>query len=177
MNSTRRGKQTTGSEAYRGSEGSHSSATDRTSQPKSFALASAPLQNKWQRWSCFWKILDAQTCSPAHVRMHAYTHKHPLAGWLQHLALPGKLVFCSQYSLRPERLPAPLAFCLHLFYIWGPHYVKFLHRVNTFNHLPAKFHVTCSDFFFFTASFISAHILLCTLNFSAFMTARYQGRF
>lgn len=177
MNSTRRGRQTTGSEAYRGSEGSQPSATDYTSSPKPFAAASVPSQSKWQRWSCSWKILDAHTCSRAHVHMHAYTHKHTLAGWLQHLALAWNLVFCSQYSPRPERLPAPLSFCPHLFCIWGPHYVKFLHTANTFNLLPAKFRVTFSDFFFFTASFISAHILLATLNFPSFMTARCRGGF
>lgn len=149
MNSTRRGRQTTGSEAYRGSKGSQHRATDYTGQPEPFAAASAPLRHKWQRWSGSWKILDTQTCSRAHVCMHAHAHKHALAGWLQHLALARNLVFCSQSSLRPEQYPAPLSFCLHLFYIWGPHYVKFLHTANTFNLLPAKFRVTFSDFFFY----------------------------
>lgn len=96
-----------------------------------------------------------------------------LAGWLQHLALASNLVRCSQCSLRPEPFPAPLSFCLHLFYIWGPHYVKFLHTANTFNLLPAKFHVTLSDFFSLSVLLV-AHILLCTLNFPSFSTVMYR---
>lgn len=57
----------------------------------------------------------------------------------------------------------PFSFSLRLFRIWGPHYVKFLHTVNTFNLLPARLHATCNDLFiYFTASFTSDRILLYT---------------
>lgn len=51
---------------------------------------------------------------------------------------------------------------------------RFTHSKH-FNLSPAKFRVTFGDFPF-TAGFISAHILLCTLNVPAFMAARYRRR-
>lgn len=165
MNSTRRGRQTTGSGAYRGSQGSQPSATDYTE-----SLAPASSHNKWQGWSNSQKILDTRTCSPAHVRGHALAHAH--AAWLQHLAPAWNLVFALNPHCDLSSYHPPFSFCLHLFYIWGPHYVKFLHPLNTFNLLPAKFRVTFSDFFLLLVLLVL--IFYCTL--STYPILRLLGR-
>lgn len=169
MNSTRRRRQTTGSGAYRGSQGSQPSATDYTEW-----LAPAPSHNKWQRWSYSRKILDTRTSAPG-ARARARTHTHTRAACLQHLALAWNLVFAAN----PHRDPSsshPLS-CLHLLCIWGPHHGKCSHTENTFNLLPAKCPVIFPDFFFI-ATFISAPVLRYTLSIPLLMmTTRYRGRF
>lgn len=90
------------------------------------------------------------SCTFTSTRAHARTRPEAHARWLAPTFGPGsKLALLLPILQGPAPLPAPLSFCLHLFYIWRPHYVKFLHTANTFNLLPAKFRVTFSDFFFF----------------------------
>lgn len=118
--------------------------------------------------------------TPAHVRMHAPAQKRTilagLAGshiwrWLQTWSSapnpPG--------DPRRYQHPPP-SFCLHLFYIWGPHYVKFLHTANTFNLLPAKFRVTFSDFFFFYCQFYECSYFIVHFKLSLFYDGWVQRK-
>lgn len=175
MNSTRRGRQTTGSEAYRGSEGSQHSATDYRAHSPWQAVHACPalgsLPNKWQRWSWSQNIPDTP-----HASQHTCACAHMLVSTL----LTGWCWLKTWWMLLTFTVTCALTSPLHLLSPSGHHLRTSLYKIftHTFNLLPARFHVTCSDLFiYFTAGFISDHILLYTLNLPYLMAARYRGRF